>query len=77
MEPGLAEQLQTSLAGHTRELEAANQPAVLVTAPSIRPWLARLFKHSIPSLHILAYNEIPDDKQIRVVNVVGQQAIPA
>ncbi len=73
IEPGLAEQLQQSLAGNTQQLEAAGQPAVILTAPLIRPWLARMTRHSIPGLNVLAYNEVPDDKQIRVVTVIGQQ----
>ncbi|VAW72059.1 Flagellar biosynthesis protein FlhA [hydrothermal vent metagenome] len=73
IEPGLAEQLQQSLAGNTQQLEASGQPAVILTAPLIRPWLARMTRHSIPGLNVLAYNEVPDDKQIRVVTVIGQQ----
>lgn len=73
IEPGLAEQLQQSLAGNTQQIEASGQPAVLLTAPLIRPWLARMTRHTVPGLNVLAYNEVPDDKQIRVVSVIGQQ----
>ncbi len=73
LEPGLAEQLQESLASNAKQIEAAGQPAVLLTAPSIRPWLARMIKYTIPGLFVLAYNEVPDDKQIKVVSVIGQQ----
>ncbi len=76
LEPGLAEKLQQALVSNTQQLEVAGQPAVLLTAPILRPWLARLFKYSIPSLRVLSYNEIPDDKQLRVVCVIGQQTAP-
>jgi flagellar biosynthesis protein FlhA len=52
--------------------EAAGKPGILLVTPPIRPWLARLIRHSIPSLHVLAYNEIPDNKQIKVVANIGQ-----
>ena len=71
-EPGLAEQLHRSLAEQAGRLEAQGQPAVLLVAPPIRGWVAKLVRHSIPALHVLSYNEIPDDRQIRVVASVGQ-----
>ncbi|ABI56335.1 flagellar biosynthesis protein FlhA [Alkalilimnicola ehrlichii MLHE-1] len=72
-EPGLAERLQQSLADTTRKQEMAGQPAVLLTSPQLRSWLQRLIRHSVPSLHVLSYNEIPDDRQVRIVATVGQQ----
>jgi len=72
-EPGLAERLQQSLADTTRKQEMSGQPAVLLTSPQLRNWLQRLIRHSVPSLHVLSYNEIPDDRQVRIVATVGQQ----
>ncbi|RFA28531.1 flagellar biosynthesis protein FlhA [Alkalilimnicola ehrlichii] len=71
-EPGLAERLQRSLAETAQRQEMAGQPAVLLTAPQLRGWLYRLSRHSVPNLHVLSYNEVPDDKQIRIVGQVGQ-----
>ena len=72
MEPGLAERLHGSLAQAAQRQEVAGQPAVLLVPPQIRPWLARWLRHTIPGLSVLAYNEIPDNKQIRVLATVGQ-----
>jgi flagellar biosynthesis protein FlhA len=71
-EPSLAERLQRSLAESAQRQEMAGQPAVLLTAPQLRGWLYRLARHAIPSLQVLSYNEVPDDKQIRIVGSVGQ-----
>ena len=71
-EPGLAERMHRSLAESAQRQEAAGQPAILLVSPGIRPWLARLVRHSIPDLHVLAYDEVPDNKQIKVVATVGQ-----
>jgi len=71
-EPSLAERLQRSLAESAQRQEMAGQPAVLLTAPQLRRWLYRLTRHSVPGLHVLSYNEVPDDKQIRIVGSVGQ-----
>ncbi|OYV77326.1 MAG: flagellar biosynthesis protein FlhA [Chromatiales bacterium 21-64-14] len=72
VEPGLAERLHGSLAQAAQRQEVGGQPAVLLVPPQLRPWLARWVRHTIPGLNVLAYNEIPDTKQIRVLATVGQ-----
>jgi flagellar biosynthesis protein FlhA len=64
--------MHRSLVESVQRQEAAGQPSMLLVTPSIRPWLAKLVRHSIPGLHVLAYNEIPDNKQIKVVANIGQ-----
>ncbi|VAW77013.1 Flagellar biosynthesis protein FlhA [hydrothermal vent metagenome] len=71
IEPGLAERMHQSLAESAQRQESAGQPAILLVTPAIRAWLARLVRHSITMLHVLAYNEIPDNKQIKVVANIG------
>ena len=71
-EPGLADKIQQSLVDRTRRQEAAGEPAVLLVAPKIRPWVARLMRHSSPTLSVLAYNESPESRRIRVVAAVGR-----
>jgi flagellar biosynthesis protein FlhA len=70
-EPGLADRLLQSLADHTQHLEAAGHTAILLVSAPIRALLARFVKHSIPSLHVLSFNEIPDNKQIKILSTVG------
>lgn len=74
IEPGLADQMHRALVDRTQEQEVNGLPAVLLVSPPIRSWMARLLRHSITSLHVLAYNEVPDNKQIKVVATVGNQA---
>jgi len=71
-EPSLADRVQTALSDSTRRQEAAGEPAVLLVAPKIRPWVARLMRYSTPSLSVLAYNEIPENRRIRVIAAVGR-----
>lgn len=72
IEPGLADRIQTSLneAHHNQEL--AGDSAVLLTSGILRSVMARFVKYTIPGLRVLSYQEIPDDKQIRIVSVIGQ-----
>ncbi|MDZ7804176.1 flagellar biosynthesis protein FlhA [Thiohalophilus sp.] len=72
VEPGLAERLHQALSETAQKQEIAGEPAVLLVSATIRTMLARFVRHSIPSLQVLSYNEIPSDKQIRIVATVGQ-----
>jgi flagellar biosynthesis protein FlhA len=72
IEPGLAERLQGSLNEAAQQQELAGEPAVLLTSGMLRPVLSKFLKHSVSGLHVLSYQEIPDDKQIKIVNAVGQ-----
>ena len=71
IEPGLAEKLQQSLSDAAQHQELEGEPAVLLTSGMLRPVLSRFLKHAISGLHVLSYQEVPDDKQIKIVSAVG------
>ncbi|SMF94957.1 flagellar biosynthesis protein FlhA [Methylomagnum ishizawai] len=73
LEPGLAEQIHKSLEEKTQKLEMEGHPAILLVSSPVRAWLARFVKHTIGSLSVLAYNEIPEDRQVKVVASIGQR----
>ena len=35
------------------------------------PMLARFTRQAVPDLHVLAYDEVPDDRQIRMVGAIA------
>ncbi len=72
LEPGLAERLQSHLAATTQRQEASGEPAVLLVAPPLRAALARFTRASVPGLRVLAWNEIPDNRRVRLVAAVGR-----
>jgi len=72
IEPGLAERLQSKLADSAHRQEASNEAAVLMVAPQLRTTLARFTRASVPNLHVLAWNEIPDNRRVRLVAAVGR-----
>lgn len=74
LEPNLAERLQTGVKEATQRLQAIGLPAVLVVSKALRTVLAKLFANSISDLHVIAYEEIPDAKQIKIVANVGEDA---
>ena len=72
IEPGLAERMQKSLNDASQQQELAGQPAILLTSGMLRSTLSRFVKHTIPNLRVISYQEVPDEKQIRIVSAVGQ-----
>jgi flagellar biosynthesis protein FlhA len=72
LEPGLAERLQLRLAESAQRQEMSGEPAVLLVAPQIRSTLARFMRAAVPGMHVLAWNEIPDNRKVRLVTAVGR-----
>ena len=71
LEPGLAERLQERLVEATRRQDLSGQPAVLLVPPALRPILARFLRATVPQMHVLAWNEIPDSRRVRLVSTIG------
>jgi flagellar biosynthesis protein FlhA len=70
-EPGLAEKLQQALAETATRQEAQGHEAVLLVSASLRPWMARFIRHAGLGMHVLSYNEVPENRRIKVVASVG------
>ena len=71
IEPGLSARLHESLFNAVQQQDKSGQPSVLLVAPQLRPWVARMFKPSMPQLKVLAFNEIAENKQLKVVASIG------
>jgi flagellar biosynthesis protein FlhA len=74
IEPGMLEQLQRAMQEASRQQEVSGMDSVLLVAASIRPWMARFARQSVPGTRVLSYNEIPDNRQIKVVNTIGRSS---
>lgn len=72
LEPGMAEKLQRSLVEAGQRQEMLGKPAILLVAGQIRAMLSRFARLAVPAMHVLAYQEIPDNKQVTIVATVGQ-----
>ncbi|MES2823795.1 MAG: flagellar biosynthesis protein FlhA [Pseudomonadota bacterium] len=71
IEPSLTDRMQQSLAKAAQKQEMAGKPLVLLVAAPLRMMLSRFVRHSVPDMRVLAYNEIPDNKQITIDASVG------
>ena len=74
IEPNLAQTMLNSLRQAVDKQEMANQPAILLVADALRGLMVKLAKSSVPRLHILGFSEVPDTKELRIVETVGANA---
>jgi len=71
LEPSLVQKLQRSLNDAAQRQEMGGKTPVLLVATPVRPMLAKFVRYSASDIRVLAYNEIPDTKQITIEATVG------
>ncbi|MBO9495228.1 flagellar biosynthesis protein FlhA [Thalassotalea sp. G20_0] len=71
LEPGIAEQLQQQLPIVADKLIAEGKPPIMLVNDTIRPAMARYARLCTDGMHVLSFNEIPENKEVIVVGKVG------
>lgn len=74
IEPNLANRFAQSLREAHERQELTGQASVLLVPGNLREFLSRFVKHAVKGMHVIGFNEVPDDKQIRIVASVGDGA---
>lgn len=74
LEPSMADNLQRSLAEAVNAQEMAGNPAVLLVTSQLRSAMSQFIRNSVEQLHVLAYQEIPDNKTITIVASIGSKS---
>ena len=72
LEPAMADRLQKSFVELADRQEVAGKPTILLVSGMIRQQLARFVRFTQRAIHVLAFEEIPDGKQIAVVSTIGR-----
>ncbi|HEX6734869.1 MAG TPA: flagellar biosynthesis protein FlhA [Azonexus sp.] len=70
-EPGLADTLVRETAAAAQRQESLGLPAVLLVPSSLRLLLSRFLRRSVTQLKVLAHNEVPENRIIKVTSVIG------
>ncbi|EXI98579.1 flagellar biosynthesis protein FlhA [Burkholderia pseudomallei] len=68
--PDLLTNLQSSLPGVQERMRTLGHAPILFVPPQLRPLLARYARVFAPGLHVLSYNEIPDERQIEIAGTL-------
>ncbi|MDR5755462.1 flagellar biosynthesis protein FlhA [Caballeronia sp. LZ035] len=71
LEPGLAQTLMNSTQNAMMRQQNLGLPPVLLVQHSLRAMLARFLRRSLPQLKVLSYAEVPDTRNVKVVNLIG------
>ncbi|WP_299730415.1 flagellar biosynthesis protein FlhA [uncultured Endozoicomonas sp.] len=71
LEPGIAEQLQQQLPEVADKMIAEGKPPIMLVNDSIRPAMARYARLCTEGMHVLSFNEIPENKEVVIVGKVG------
>jgi len=74
LEPGLAQTLLTETQRAMNRQQILGLAPVLLVQHALRAMLARFLRRSLPQLKVLSYAEVPDTRNIKVVNLIGGQA---
>jgi len=73
LEPNMAEKLQSSLLEAAHKQEMLGKPAILLVAAPVRPLMAKFVRYGEQLIHVLSYQEIPENKKVTIVASVGGQ----
>lgn len=73
IEPNLVDTVIAGIAEATGKMEAEGASPVLLVSGVIRGFLANMLRGRMANFYILAYDEIPPDKNIRVVTTIGKR----
>ncbi len=71
LEPNMAEKLQSSLLEAAHKQEMLGKPAILLVAAPVRPLMAKFVRYGEQLIHVLSYQEIPENKKVTIVASVG------
>ncbi|MBV1930092.1 MAG: FHIPEP family type III secretion protein, partial [Porticoccaceae bacterium] len=72
LEPGLTDRMLKQINEYVQTQNSQDKNPVLLVSSALRAWLSRLVRGANPSLHVLAYEEIPSNRKIRVVHTAGK-----
>ena len=75
LEPGLAERLLQQASTLTQQRDQLGQPTVLLVPPQLRNLLSRFLRRATPQLKVLSQAEIPDNRTVRVIGLLGGASV--
>ncbi|HSI56497.1 MAG TPA: flagellar biosynthesis protein FlhA [Ideonella sp.] len=71
VDPQLLSQLQSHMPLAREQMKQLATAPLLLVMPQIRPLLARYARLFAPGLHVLSYNEIPEQREVSIVGSLG------
>ena len=73
LEANLIKKIVSAINTVMEKMQSENRKAVMITAPVIRRDLSHMLRQHIPTLDVLSFTELPDNKKIEVVANIGSE----
>lgn len=74
IEPGLADTLLRQSGLAVQRLEQQGLAPILLVPPQLRWLLARFLRRAVPNLRVIATSEMPEERSIEIVEMIGSPA---
>ncbi|MFT5134643.1 MAG: flagellar biosynthesis protein FlhA [Gammaproteobacteria bacterium] len=71
IEPGLAQKMLLSLKECAERQEVNGDAAILLVPDNLREMMVRMVRQNVPRLKVLAFSEVPENRQLKIVSTVG------
>lgn len=71
VDPNMLNQFQSTMPQVKEQMKAAGKAPVLLVPPQLRPLLARYARLFAPGLHVLSYNEVPDELELKIMGALS------
>ena len=71
LEGNLAKKILANLNEASEEFNKEGKPVFLIVAPQIRRHVARFVRSQLPSVNVLSFTELPEDRNVEIAFTVG------
>lgn len=71
VDPNMLNQFQANMPQVKEQMKAAGREPVLLVAPQLRPLLARYARLFASGLHVISYNEVADDIELKIMGTLS------
>jgi len=72
----LAKKILSSLNESSEILSSQGKPAILIVAPQIRQHVSRFVRAQLPSVNVLSFVELPENRNVEIVQTIGETEQP-
>jgi flagellar biosynthesis protein FlhA len=70
---GLAKKILSGLNDVSESLSAQGKPTFLIVAPQIRRHVSKFVRAQLPSINVLSFTELPENRNVEIVQTIGEQ----
>jgi flagellar biosynthesis protein FlhA len=71
IEGSLAKKILSNLNEASEEFNKEDKPVFLIVAPQIRKHVAKFVRSQLPSINVLSFMELPEDRSVEIAFTVG------